>query len=304
VKPRIQDVIETIMAAVGQALAIAEVPSFGQIVAGQPIGTALVAIMGQSTEQGIISVFPRPGSARNVTRYPAGTEAYVTALNVPLTCTLTPASGSWTMTFTGSVVAGLNIHTLAGSTPADAYYQTVAEDSLTSVASSVAAKINALAGSATATASINTIVVTASPLLICNIGGSQTTARLTSRVNQTVQVSIWVQDPHATQSNVNSTTYTTPAPLRFILADAIMSAVGTAEERFLTLSDGTPLDVEYATEYIDDQPQSDYSLYAYHIAFRVEYDILRYLDSTQIGVVEATLDSTNDESITVLSGGS
>jgi hypothetical protein len=303
VKSRVQDVIETLMAAVGQALAIAEVPSFGQIVAGQPIGTALVAIMGQSTEQGIISVFPRPGSARNVTRYPAGTEAYVTALNVPLSVVLTPAAGHWTMTFTGSVVASLNIHTLAGSTPADAYYQTVAGDSLNSVATAVAAKINALAGSAAATASTNTIVVTGSPLLICNIGGSQTAARLVSRVNQTVQVSIWVPDPHATPANSSSTTYTTPAPLRFVLADAIMAAIGTSDARFLTLSDGTPLDVDYATEFVDDQPQSDYSVYAYHIAFRVEYDILRYLDSTQIGVVEATIPVNNDESITALSGG-
>jgi hypothetical protein len=299
VKPRIQDVIETIMANVGTALSDAAVPSFGQIVAGQPIGTALVQIMGQATEQGLISVFPRPGTAKNVTRYPIGTQIVLSSNpNVPLIATLTPSGGQWTIAFTGSVAAGINVHTFVGPPLVDAFFQTATGDTLTSVATKTAAAINALAGTAAATASTNSVIVTGSPLLICNLGETVgTIARLVSRIAQTMQVSIWVPDPHATPPAI-------PAPLRFLIADAIASSIGTSEARFLALSDGTPMDIDYATEFLDDQAQSDYSLYAYHLAFRVEYDVLRYVTATTIGSVKATIAQNTASPLTIYSGGS
>lgn len=293
-KPRVQDVIETVMASIGTALANAKVPAFGQIVVGQPVGTALLQIMGQSTEQGLISVFPRPGSARDITCYQMGTTVEIASNPaVPLSATVVPSGSHWTITFLGSVVAGINIHTLLGIPLVDAFYQTVASDSLTTVAIAVSIAINALGY--TATPSANTVVVTGSPLLICNIGGSSTTARLVGRTSQTIQISIWVPDPHANPPAV-------PAPLRYLIAEAITSSIGTVENRSLSMSAGPPMDIDYVTEYVDDQAQSEYSTYAYHLAYHVEYDILRYVQSTQIGAVETAIEYDNGPTVTLIGG--
>lgn len=269
-KPIEQDVLETIRSAVTSALSAAatagNISTTGQVVVGWPASTQLTEILANAQSQ--VSLYMLEGGKQD-TRYPPEWVS-IAQPNVPLIATV---SGG-TVTFSGSVVAGLNIHTFVGNILQDAYYQTVLEDNLASVATHVASAINALAISGvTATPSGNGLSVTGSYSLACNIGASSVAiAREAHLWQRCVQISIWAPDPNT----------------RYAMTDPILSSIGTIDNSFLTLSNGMTMRIYNSgrQSWNKDKLQLSYSCYQAHYIFDVEYYSIAQTTSSQIESLE------------------
>lgn len=277
--PRLQDVLQTLQVAVTNALNTAAIETPAQVVIGWPVATELIKINNQGQYQ--VSIVERSGTARSVAGY--NEPAYqVTSPYSPLAATVV---GN-VVTFSGSVVPGLNVHTFVGAPVADAYYQTISGDTLATVATGAAAAITALALAGITAAAVGAaITVTGSPLLICNVGGVGTVmAKENGRIARSIQVTAWCPNPD----------------IRWLIAEAIISAIGTQDNRLLTLSDGTTFECLLTSQAskkadgLDDKSQSSYSLYQESMVFDVEYAMLRYFGATTIesGIVQSTVNST------------
>src|SRR5690348_14185644 len=129
-KPRSQDVLETIKNAVAAALqnavtagTLTNIPA--QVVPGWPVSTQLTNILAQGQYQ--VSVYMLPGG-KNITESYPETFAYPNQAS-PLSASI---SGG-VITFSGSVVPGLNVHTFVGSSASlkDAYFKTITGNDLT-----------------------------------------------------------------------------------------------------------------------------------------------------------------------------
>ena len=274
-KPRLQDILETIQIQVANAIQagitagrISAPPA--QVVVGWPTSTEVVNILSQG--QYMVSVYPLP-DGRQTSRYPLTPFALpITDLNVTLTATI---SGN-TLTFGGSVVSGLNIHTFVGVLLVDAYYQTIAGDTLATVATQVQDAINALAiPGVGASSSTNSVTISGSPNLICNIGSSGTIMGIEiNRIQQSVQVSGWFPEPI----------------IRYSVIEPIIENIGTMDIPFIPLSDGTPMRIQNSgrCNFNTDQSQSSYSMYEFHLNFEVEFGIIRLLVAAQVESVEQT----------------
>lgn len=281
-KPRLQDVAETIQVYVAGLLNAAGITQKGQVVVGWPATPDLTQILGQAGEQWQVSVWPCDDT-KNTSRYEA-TSFKLASPNVPMTATV---AGD-ILTFGGSVIAGLNVHTFVGRFLQDAFYQTTSLDTLGSVAVGVQNAINALSVSGVAAAaSGDSTTITGSPLLRCNVGGAGlVSAKEVGRVSRSVQVSVWAPDP----------------VIRWALADPIITGAGEADSTYLTLSDGTPMFVLYECDSMRDKAQSSYSLYEHHMRFHVEYGIIKYLQGTQVESVEITETLNGGTPVTFVGG--
>jgi hypothetical protein len=284
-KARIQDVLETLITAVTNAIIAAGIANDGQVIGGFPVSMEMVkTFVGTSPPPFLVSIYPRPGSAKNVTRFPANDLFTITNPNVPMSGVVTISGRSFVLRFSGQVIAGLNVHAFVGGPLKDAHVQTVPGDTTVTLATKVAAAILALGiPGVTAVASANAVTIGGTMACICNIGGQGVLAKEVARVAQTVQISTWVQSSAVPPGDENPSDV-----LRWNLAQAISLGIGTYDGAgpWLALSDGAPMLVEYATEYLDDGSQSSYGVYAHHLCYRVEYPIYRIIPSAQIAAVE------------------
>lgn len=266
--PRLQDAMNTLSNAVSAAINNAGVTYPGITPdAGWPVVTELVKALSPGSNAYFVAVFPL-GSPKNVTRY----SAYDRSLQIAPTVTLTATVASSVITFGGTVAAGYNVHTFVGNPLHDVAYKTVAGDTLSSIATNVAAAINAASVSGvTATPSGATVTVTGGKP-ICNVGGSGSISREVGRRCAMFQVSVYAVNP----------------TVRYAAGDAIASGIGGSNSHHLALSDGSDMFVNYQTDRLIDKNQSSYSCFEWHFTFECEYSQVQTVTATQIEGVTVT----------------
>jgi hypothetical protein len=274
-KPRLQDVLETISVAVAATIQASITAGLltappAQCAPGKPETPELVKILTQGGY--LVSVYPLD-DGHQTSRYPPVPFPYPGGEPVTLLVEINPEAS--TITFSGTVTPGINVHTLVGALFEDAFYQSVLNDTLGTVATAVAAQIVALGMPGVgATASGAVVHVTGTPYLICNIGAA-TSSNMgieVNRVQRGIEVTAWCPDPI----------------VRYKVVDPIFQNIGTTDYPFLTLSDGTPLRIQYSGKesWKNDKSQSSYSLYEHHINFECEYGFIRSISGTPIQVVK------------------
>ncbi|MEX3933275.1 hypothetical protein AB4Y32_15980 [Paraburkholderia phymatum] len=200
-----------------------------------------------------ISVFNR--ESKNSTRYQL---AQVDPVITPPTLTL--AINGRTVTVGGTVQTGVNTAVIVGT---NAFvYQTVAGDTLNSIATNIAALINATYAGTTASGAV--ITLPAGPAInAARVGGSASQSIEVGRVEQIFQITVW--------SN-------TPAN-RKAIASLIVPAI--MQNHFLTLADGSAARLILKGQRDDDVPQKEL-LYRRDIMVTVEYAETASVTATQV----------------------
>lgn len=261
---RLDDVCNTLVTAITDAInAAGAVSKPGQVIVGWPLGPELVEIFGQGPGEWQVSVFPQKKGTNNTRFRPCRTYK-------PPTVNLSCGVDGGVVTFSGSVDAGLNVHTVL-DTRADAYFATTSGMSLDDCATALAAAVNALdlpGVSATASGAAATISGVGS--VVCNIAGVGSSTREVSRIGRDIQISVWASDPDTVSS----------------IESAITQTIGIATAPKLALPDGSLMWVRYAGELWNDESQSSYSLYVSHHLMWCEYGIMQTESAYQIGAVE------------------
>jgi hypothetical protein len=263
-----------------------------QVGIGWPFGTSASEILGQNQAQ--ITIYPLSSAAQNRTsRKPS---LQVTANNPqPLIASITTINDAFNIIFSGSVIAGLNIHTLiepglggfvqrpAGLDTLDAYYQTTAEDDLFAVAANVGAALSAIAEGWSVNWVGKVVTVTPNPgsppirELQVNIGTTSTMAQEARRTMVPVQISVWA----ANSDDRNS------------MSGQIENALGLATEPFLYTPDGSAVWVRLrgGPSWVE-LSQSSYSLYEAHLIFECEYPTLQTFVGTQVEAISVEADGS------------
>lgn len=189
-----------------------------------------------------VTVFSRPGTERNTTRYPRDwqeltapvhTLTVSVALNV-ITLGGTPTVGQWVT----AVIAGVPFA-----------YAVIAGDLLADIATKLGALIGAVYGvSVTGPA----ITVTTGHPIVARIGATGTSAMETRRQVRQFQITFWC-----------------PTPASRDLAAALVDNV-LADMNFLTLSDGFAGRLLYVATMVDDKAQAQ-NLYRRDLIYSVDY---------------------------------
>lgn len=250
----IVDVEKAIQVAVSNALNAANVTIPNQVVRGWPSFTSLTKILQKGQFQ--VSVFSEP-NARNVTRFIPEWGVLGSMPSKTLTATI---SGS-RVTFGGSVATVHNVHTFVGGYSSgvplsDGYAQAAVGDSLSTVATKVAAAINGLALSGvSATASGAAVTVSGAPLVECRIGVQAPLAKEVRRTERQVRVTCWCPKPE----------------IRDQVGPVVELAIGYAGNYWLALADGSSAKITYVSSYPVDEPTKDMSLFRYDVLFCAEF---------------------------------
>lgn len=244
-----------------------------QVLVGWPYGQSLSEILGQAQAQ--VTVFPLSKASQNRTsRKPQWQTSVQPA--VPLIATIAGLTTTWTITFSGSVIPGLNVHTFPDNHVADAYFQTASGDGLPAAATKTRDAINALAiGGISATASGNVVTVTGCPTLRCNIGGKATMIQEVRRTMTPVQISVWAAK----------------GPVRNQLGAILEAGLAPSyPSPFITAPDGTQVWVRWRNSpQWNDDVQLSYSLYVWHCVLECEYATTQSTDATTVESVGTTV---------------
>lgn len=278
--PSIDGICDALGPLVLAAIGDAGITTPGKIFVGWPVPTEAVKIWGKG--QALVSLWPA-GNGKQVTRY-AAVPYSITPSVVTLTATVADSAGV-VVTFGGSVVAGLNVHTVL-DTAADAYYQTTGGDTLASVATAVAAAITALAlPGITASAAGPVLTIHGVHGAIVNIGKLQSIVKEIARMQQDVWVTSWPASPDASDAAIAAGKATRP-----VLDAAIMGAFGGSDSRWQTAGDGS----RFTTDLVggprwSDKAESSYSVFRSDIIYSIEYPILQVLSATPIGAVVSSV---------------
>ena len=206
-----------------------------------------------------VSVFNR--ESRNTTRYQP-TQAEFTTTTPALTLTI---SGR-TVTVGGTVAAGVNTAVVVG---ANAFtYQTVANDTTSTIATALAALINATYPGTTSSGAVITLPNTGPPINAARVGGSGSQIIEVGRVEQVFQIAVWANTP-ANRKAIAS-----------LIAPAIM------QNHFLTLADTSSARLILKSQRDDDVPQKEL-LYRRDIFVTVEYvETATVTATTVVDIVE------------------
>lgn len=272
VLPKLQDVQESLKTAIVAALAAANAPGLGQVYIGWPVGSEEVQKLGQPVPEGSITIFPIR-SSQNATRYPWEP----TILSAPVVNLIVTVAQN-VATFSGVSDQAYNIHGFLSGKTVDAYFATTASQALSSVATAFAAAINALSvPGITASASGDAVTLAGGQFQVVNIGSFGTFAIEEFRIRRTLQVTVWIND-------VNT---------RWLVVDAILTAIGSSTNHFLTLTDGTVAYIRYMSDVMDDSSSSSYSLYAHHLWYEVEYGQVQTGEAYEIEGIAVTQEIDN-----------
>lgn len=250
-----------------------------QVLIGWPTAEDLGQILNAKESQ--ISIWPT-GASHDTSRFNSSWRPQ--KATSPLVATVALGNPS-TITFSGSVVAGLNIHAHVGKPNAtrDAYYQTIGSDGLNSIATAVAARISALGFSATAAGpQVSVPNVTA---LTCHIGAVGTLTREVARTDEQVQIAVWTPFPH----------------WRAKYSGAIkraIGAIGDEDSQWLTFgSNGAAAWLRYRGQVWKDRSQNEYGLYEAHLLYMMEYPEIATLPGYPVGAIQPSLSQAGALSI-------
>lgn len=225
-----------------------------RIYAGWPTAAQLDVDMLAGTAH--VTVFNR--ESRNTTRYQTTKADDLTATVATPLLALTITGR--TVTVGGTVATGANTAILVGT---KAYlYQTVANDTLTTIATALAALINVDFPGTTASGAVITLPATGPAIAAARVGGSGQKVIENGRVEQVFQITVWAN---------------TPAN-RKAIASLIMSPI--LATRFLALADGTQSPMLFKSQRDDDVPQKEL-LYRRDIMVALEY-----VETVSIGVTQ------------------
>lgn len=192
---------------------------------------------------GHVSVFNR--ESRNTTRYQLQ-QADFTVTAPALTLTI----NGRTITVGGTVAAAVNTAVIVG---VNAFtYQTVANDTLTTIAAALASSINLTYPGATSSGAVITLPNTGPPTNAARVGGSGSQIIEVGRVEQVFQITVWANSP-ANRKAIAS-----------LIPPAIM------QNHFLSLADTSSARLIMKSQRDDDVPQKEL-LYRRDIFVTVEY---------------------------------
>lgn len=281
----VDDVLNALCDSVDSAFQAAGITNQGLIAPGYPNMPDLTKMMEQVPSQYYVGIVPLP-TEKLTTRFFSNTYL-INAVEPTMTATV---SGNQ-ITFSGTVQAGVNATVvLNGGTPNGpnpVTYQSVNGDTLSSVATGVAAKINTLSGySASAIGAV--VTITGASSITCDIGGSATTGREAMRTERHFQISCWCPDP----------------PTRSAMFRAIKLYFATVY--FLQFPDTSKGRLKYVTAPWHDEMQRD-TLYSAILVYSVDWGEIVTDTQTQITATQITTQATlaNGEttpSITITEG--
>ena len=202
-----------------------------------------------------VSIYPRP-EEKNTTRY----QDRWTPLSYAAP-TIAVTQDGQQITFRGTVSIPQNIAIVAA--PHAAYaYAVQANDTLTSIATAIAALVpGATSSGATVTLPVSVTVTAA------RVGGSGQLYREHRRQVRQFQITVWAN----TDANRNA------------LAAAIDSTFAAVE--FITLPDGTAGRLKYYSSPIDDK-RSQVQIYRRDLFYTVEYPTIEVIAGTEVIVME------------------
>lgn len=294
---RLDDVCNTLITAITAAINTAGIPGSvldvttesgsqrqitvagGNVYKGFPEGPELAKLLKTGDGKWAITVTPQNPHA--TTRYSPDDQPIFKPPAQTLFATVSDA----TITFSGTAGA-CNVHTVINKV-GDARVPVTAGQSLSAIATAVAAAIVALNISGVSASAAGAVVtVTGAFLLKCNVSGTGILMREVARVSRVMQVSIWASDPYT----------------RAALEDPLIAYVGDAITPFLTLSDGTDMYVTYNGDGWIDDSQGTYSLLVAHHCIEVEYGIMQSTPVAQLGAVENLVTPRNGAPVTVYVG--
>jgi hypothetical protein len=215
-----------------------------------------------SLARAIVSVYPRPGSYRNTSRYPARWQEQSRPAK-----TLTAAVAGNQVTLGGAIAAGCNIALIVGfgSGHQAFVYRTLTGDTLASAAASLAALVNAMTpASATGAA----VTIPAAFAITARIGVDGTAIAELRRQVQTVDLHIWTPSPGLRDQ--------LGAPLR----------VALAQNEFTVMPDLTAAQLWVAGDHWLDDPEKA-GLYRRLIMVEAEYATTAVMSAAEIIVEEA-----------------
>lgn len=213
-----------------------------------------------------VSVFNR--ESRNATRYQTVPQD-MTVTAPALTLTI---SGR-TVTVGGTVAAGVNTAVIVGTSAFT--YQTVANDTLSTIAAALASQINATYPGTTSSGAVITLPNTGPPINAARVGGSGQQMTEAGRVEQVFQITVWANTPDNRKA------------IAKLITPAIMAT------RFLTLADGTAARVILKGQRDDDVPQKEL-LFRRDIMVTVEYvETVVNTSTTVVDIVQNTAVGVN-----------
>ncbi|HEX8894465.1 MAG TPA: hypothetical protein VF783_14135 [Terriglobales bacterium] len=223
-----------------------------RIYAGWPTAAQLDVDLAAGTCH--VSVFNR--ESRNTTRYQL---AQVDPTVTPPALTLTINAN--TVTVGGTVAAGVNTAVIVG---VNAFtYQTVANDTLSTIAAALASSINLTYPGTTSSGAVITLPNTGPPINAARVGGGASQSIEVGRVEQVFQITVWANSP----TNRNA--------IGSLIVPAIM------QNHFLTLADGSAARLILKSQRDDDVPEKEL-LYRRDIMATVEYVETASVSATQV----------------------
>lgn len=264
----VDDVLSALNDQISDAIEAAGVTNEGYVAPGWPNMTELTRQMEQVPAQYFVSIYPLP-TERLTTRFLNEPQGYVST--TPATVTASIASN--VLTFGGTVEAGLNIHTIVNGH--DALYQTLANDALASIASGVAAAINALGVTGlSATAGGAQVTITGANAIACNVGGFAMVGTEVLRSERQFQISVWCPDAPTRSSIFNA--------IKLYLAQNVP---------FLAFPDTSQGRLKYVSSPWNDEMQQD-TLYFLKAIYSVEWGEVALEKQMQIGAVQISTSTT------------
>lgn len=283
--------LRALRSTIDAALATANITPHGQTIIGWPVATELAKIMGQDASGALVSIFPMPPS-KNTTRY-SPTPDVITA---PSPGTIATLTNNTTVTISGSPKAGDTVHCFFSGTQADAAHTVTASDTTSTIASALAISANALAiPGVTATASGNALTLAGSTFVRVNVGGVGMLGFEVNRVMRTVMVTVWASTPNdPTVPGGND---------RELVGEAILSAVGTSLNHWISTPDGYGIFIVYKNDRWSDDASDSYTLFRWDIFFDMEYPVTISTSATQVESVEISQSYNSVAPVTTYIGG-
>lgn len=294
---RIEQVCDVLGQAITVAITAAGIVSPAQVYIGWPVGTELTELINQGGYA--VTIYPLPGGRRLAPRgkdisksmfpTPTVSTSVATGANTQLIISGTPGIYNFNVLF---------VHPILGRQ--FVYYRSTGNDTLSTIATAIAALFSTVPSPVTATASGSSVTISGATGVKCNVGTVGSVTSFASRFEQRIQVSVWT--PTAYQ-NTGNPSVDTPLSLRSAVCDAIINAVGTDMNMWYVLPDGTYARIRLSAipAYKDDS-QADYNLYEAHLIFLVEYVLQTTLSATQVGVIEETTTIGDETPLTIIGG--
>lgn len=270
----------------------ADAPKF-QCYTGTPTSTKITEALQQYPTTAQITLWPL--KARNQRRYPLAQPALLVPAAPGTTVELSDENS--VATFGGSPKAGDVVHAFFGTPVQDGSYLVQTGDTPATIATAIAAAINALqAGAASASGD----AVTLDDGLWfsrVNIGGTGTLYAEVGRIRRSVQATIWMQAQPSPDDGTNQQAFD-------LIAQAILANVGTAAQTFLTDAYGLPVYCAAVDDASwDADPQLSYSIFKWTIVFDVEYGITTQYPYTQLEGIDLSRQIGSFPEVTQAIGG-